>query len=208
MRLSNAVLNAVTETMAACQSTVYTEERSAMHDTITVSVWNWLRTQVEVKLGSRILDVGCGMGAAMELFTRDGMNPVGLTVNRDEFLEVSKKFPNCLLWDMHEIAKFDNCFDGIWIRHTAEHSFMPYVLLRSAKKALKHGGWAYIELPGDDTVSDSGHASNVNHYAIMGKEMWSQLIERAGFKILDTNTMSFNTMVGKEQYFGIVAVFA
>lgn len=59
---------------------VYPEPLSAIHAQITARMLPEFIAQSRVPPGSRILDVGCGKGYAMELFLARGMKPVGVAL--------------------------------------------------------------------------------------------------------------------------------
>jgi 2-polyprenyl-3-methyl-5-hydroxy-6-metoxy-1,4-benzoquinol methylase len=192
---------AIEETMALCQKTVYTEERSQFHTDVTKTVWEWSKKRLgdlSLTPDAPIVDVGCGCGVALEMFEADGREAVGITTNKEEIAICNKAGFNVLDWDMADISQLTNYASGIWLRHAAEHSFAPFVLLRSCHGALKENGWLYLEVPAPDTSSK--HEENKNHYSVLGKNAWASLLVKAGFYLMDTCSVKFETPLGNDEY--------
>jgi hypothetical protein len=110
-----------------------------------------------------------------------------------------------MMEDMHEaLLCYDaGSADGIWLRHAAEHSFMPLVLLRLCKRTLKPGGWLYLEVPSEN--SECKHEGNVNHFSILTKAGWESLLAKAGFTSYDGVDITFAVQAGKDTYYGFLA---
>lgn len=203
--ISLSMTMAVNDTLNYCRSTVYTEERSPLHDEITTSVWKWVKERVDVvSQGAPILDVGCGSGPFLEILEREALESIGITTSEEEFEACENKGLTVLLGDMHHlVSHLENFASGIWLRHCAEHSAMPLVLLRSCCSALKESGWLYLEVPAPGTSSK--HEENPNHFSVLTKESWVQLLIRSGFDIIDTASITFETVLGPDEYFCFLA---
>ena len=195
---------AVSDTLAACRSTVYVEERSPFHDELTKKVWAWVKERVDVVYpGAPILDLGCGNGPFLQIIEEEGIKGVGITASPEEFAACDKQAFDVLQWDMHDVSQLTNYASGIWLRHALEHSPMPLILLRSCRAALKAGGWIYIEVPAPGTSSK--HEENANHFSVLGQVAWRELILRAGFNIIDSASIKFRTQLGEDEYFCFLA---
>ncbi|MBI5558992.1 MAG: class I SAM-dependent methyltransferase [Deltaproteobacteria bacterium] len=150
----------------------------------------------------RILDIGCGQGQAIEIFAEMGLQTTGITLNNDD-LEIcrQKKF-DVRYMDMSFLEFEDEEFDFIWCRHCIEHSFMPFFTLFGFYRVLKKGGFAYVEVPAPDT--EVGHQTNKNHFSVLGKSMWSELIIRSGF-FGENIDLDIKTLGGqKDIYWGFI----
>ena len=151
---------------------------------------------------SRILDVGCGQGEALEIFTRQGFSAIGITAEEEDVkicrqkgFEVYEMDPSFLNFD-------DNQFDFIWCRHTLARSIFPFFTLSEFFRVLRPEGRLYIEVPAPDT--SGRHQANKNHYSVLGKSMWRELITRTGFiegRIFD---IEFDTSAGPDKYFSFI----
>jgi hypothetical protein len=67
---------------------------------------------------------------------------------------------------------------------------------------LKPGGLLYLEVPAPDTGCN--HQRNPNHYSVLGKSMWLELIRRAGFGESHVTDMNFTTGAGPDTYWGFI----
>ncbi len=180
----------------------YPEPTSDIHAAITEKMVESLLLNYPLPVKSRILDVGCGHGVALELFQEKGFAPVGITTNREDFLACREKGFEVHQMDQTFLEFHDEEFDFIWCRHCLEHSFSPYLTLLELLRVLKHKGYIYIEVPAPDTVSN--HQENRNHYSVLGKSMWTELIKRSGFNLLDSNSIKIDLKIGQDVYWSFV----
>lgn len=152
---------------------------------------------------ARILDLGCGSGYALKKMREAGYNNVeGLTLDNDDKEIVEKEG-----FKVHQVdfnfTGWVNEWDAVWMRHVLEHSPFPFFTIYQLNKMIKQGGLLYIEMPHPGTERNLEHWTN--HYSIMGSQMYNSLFKRAGFKLLQENTigMDLNTTDGttfKEEY--------
>ena len=151
------------------------------------------------KSGGRILDVGCGTGAALSIFRDLGFSVRGGELGEEDYVACIQKGLPVERVDMHEMTFPDASFDAIWCRHTLEHSFMPFFLLAEFNRMLPIGGVIYIEVPTFGT--DAHHEDNPNHYSCMTPEALGKLLGRAHFDILEHNALTFGVEKGgMDQY--------
>lgn len=161
----------------------YPEAPSPLHTSISKQALQHLFTQYPLPPNGRILDVGCGQGVALAPFREHGLRATGITLN-----DTDVAICRAQGFDVHKMdqsfLEFDDAeFDAVWARHVVEHSIMPYYTLTEFYRVLRPGGYLYCEVPGAGTV---GHERNPNHYSVLGLEMWTALLERCGFRILET----------------------
>ncbi len=203
--ISQKLFYEIAATSVACQDAIYREDSSALHDDLTRQMYSWVKERVEKKGADRIIDVGCGMGPALDLFAADWASVVGITKNPEEAEACRAKGHAIITDDMHEaLVLIDpGSVDGIWLRHAAEHSFMPLVLLRLCRRALRPGGWLYLEVPAPDTACR--HTDNVNHYSVFTKSGWASLLGKAGFTSHEWVGIKFAVQAGEDMYHGFLA---
>jgi len=149
-------------------------------------------------LDSKILDLGCGSGYALEKFRELGYtNLQGLTFNKEDQAALdSKGFPYISV-DFN-FSGIEEEFDVIWMRQVLEHSPFPFYTLTQLNKMLKPGGKMYIETPAPNNPLVLEHWPN--HYSVMGKKMFVSLMLRSGFDVIDTElTGKANTVDGNER---------
>ncbi|MBP2291349.1 class I SAM-dependent methyltransferase [Azospirillum rugosum] len=180
---------------------VYPEPQHPMHTTITQRMIDHLFGKYPEANG-RILDVGCGQGAALEEFRKRGAQPVGIALGEDCEICRANGF------DVHEMDQSfldfpDRSFDTVWCRHALEHSVLPHFTLHGFHRVLRPGGYLYVEVPAPDTACR--HQENQNHYSVMGPSMWVELIKRNGFALLDAISIDFETGMGPDVYHSFIA---
>jgi ubiquinone/menaquinone biosynthesis C-methylase UbiE len=128
--------------------------------------------------GAKVLDVGCGQGVALELFAQRGLDVIGITNNAEDLRVCREKNLNVREMDQSFLDFDPATFDLVWCRHCLEHSVMPYFTLSQLVRVLKPGGWLYLEVPAPDT--HAGHQTNRNHYSVLPKSAWIELMSRSG----------------------------
>lgn len=154
---------------------------------------------------SNVLDVGCGYGNALELFNSFNFNTTGITIGEDDYNNCKQKGLNVLLMDQSFLHFDDDTFDLVWCRHCLEHSIMPYFTLSEFYRVTKPNGFLYLELPLAETAAK--HETNKNHYSLMNKNMWINLVERTNYKIIDKaeSDIAIINTTGKDKFFMLIA---
>ncbi|MCA9733324.1 MAG: class I SAM-dependent methyltransferase [Deferribacteres bacterium] len=182
---------------------IYEEIPSELHDAITKRMVETVLSICPLEKSSSILDVGCGQGLALEQFSTHGFKPVGITLGEMDLRKCREKGYEVYKMDQSFLEFEEDQFDLIWCRHCLEHSIFPFFTLHQFKCVVKPGGYLYAEVPAPDT--SSSHQANRNHYSVLGKSMWQELISRSGFKILDMKDITFNTQLGPDMYWAFLA---
>jgi SAM-dependent methyltransferase len=90
--------------------------------------------------GRRILDVGCGDGFAVWLFSSLGALPVAISASEEEVCHCCQQGLEAYLMDQNLLDFEDESFDIVWSHHTLEHSVAPILATREAARVLKPGG--------------------------------------------------------------------
>lgn len=176
----------------------YPEPPSELHTTITTKMIDELLNKYSLSEDKRILDVGCGQGVALEYFESKGFSPIGITLNNEDLSICKQKGYEVYEMDQSFLDFNDEEFDLIWCRHCLEHSVFPYLTLIEFFRVLKRNGYLYIEVPAPDTSCK--HQTNQNHYSVLNKSMWEELIRRTGFDILVVNNIEFEVVAGTDIY--------
>ena len=180
----------------------YPEPLSEPHLSITRQMFDYFNKKCCLPSGGRVLDVGCGQGLALELFTEKGFRPIGITLNHEDLSVCRQKEYEVYEMDQSFLDFHDHEFDFIWCRHCLEHSIFPYFTLSELFRVLKPKGYLYVEVPAPDTSCK--HQTNLNHYSVLGKSMWAGLIKRTGFNILDVVDISFKVPAGPDTYWAFI----
>jgi len=180
----------------------YPEKESGIHSTITRKTLDMFLKKNFLTENSKVLDIGCGQGVALELFKKERFNAVGITLNSEDALVCRQKGYEVYEMDQSFLDFNDEEFDFIWCRHCLEHSVFPYFTLSEFFRVLKNRGYLYIEVPAPDTICN--HQKNKNHYSVFGKSMWAELIERSGFDILDFMDIQVPLKAGTDHYLAFI----
>jgi SAM-dependent methyltransferase len=180
---------------------IYPEPPSRLHTELTQHMFGQVRELYPLPDGASVLDVGCGQGAALELFRDAGFKATGVTMGEDAAICRAKGF-DVLEQDFSFLAFADGAFDLVWCRHALEHSVFPYFMLSEMFRMLKPGGLLYAEVPAPDTSCD--HQTNPNHYSVLGKSMWVSLLQRVGFPEVRMRDLNFTTGRGPDTYWAFM----
>jgi len=180
---------------------IYPEPPSATHTAIIRKVFAELCRSYPPTPGARLLDVGCGQGVALELFREAGLDPLGVTLGPDAEVCRAKGLAVQEM-DLAFLDFPDASFDLVWCRHALEHSIFPFFTLAELSRVLKPGGVLYVEVPAPDTACR--HQTNPNHYSVLGKSMWLELIRRTGFPEIRVLDLNFTVPAGPDTYWGFL----
>jgi len=180
----------------------YPEPTSEPHLSITRRMFDYFNKKCSLPSGGKILDIGCGQGLALDLFTKKGFAPIGITLNSEDLSICRQRGYEVYEMDQSFLDFRDQEFDFIWCRHCLEHSIFPFFTLSEQFRVLKPKGYLYIEVPAPDTSCK--HETNPNHYSALGKSMWAGLIKRTGFKMLDVVDISFKVPAGPDTYWAFI----
>lgn len=202
MTLNQSKVKKLEGFLAKIKSQIYPEPVTEPHLTITKQMFEYFINKFPIPQGSRILDVGCGQGLAMNLFLEKGFSPIGITLGQEDLIVCRQKGYEVYKMDQSFLEFNDKKFDFIWCRHCLEHSIFPFFTLSELFRVLKPGGYLYIEVPAPETSCN--HQTNPNHYSVLGKGMWEELIKRSGFRLLDVVDLSFNVPAGPDQYWAFI----
>lgn len=202
MTLSVKHSEALSHFLDKLASDVYPEYPSELHAGITNRMLDYFLERWELDKDARVLDVGCGQGAALELFRQHGLTATGVTLGKDDIAACQSKGFEVFEMDQ-SFLDFDSAtFDFIWCRHCLEHSIFPYFTLSGFHRILRPGGYLYVEVPAPDTVAQ--HQKNRNHYSVLGKSMWLELMSRSGFGSLEVVDINFNLASGPDTYWAFI----
>jgi len=137
--------------------------------------WTWLDWFDGCR---RVLDIGCGTGAAVTDLRSRGIDAVGLTINPDEAAVAQGRYGlDLVIGDMHRLPFDDGGFDGVLAWAVVEHSIAPYIMMCEANRVLIEEGKALMFIPGEDWVECIGH------YAVLNRRQMRWLCGRTGFHV-------------------------
>lgn len=107
-----------------------------------------LRAIEKYKKTGILLDIGCGMGAFLQVAHESGWNVCGTEISPQASSYISNTLGlNVFCGEVYEANFPDEYFDVISIWHTLEHMYTPTRTLREANRILKKGGLMVIAVP-------------------------------------------------------------
>ncbi len=185
------------------ENETYPETPSFIHSDITGKVLDLLLPRYQIAQNSRILDIGCGQGPALDILRDKGyQSTVGITLNDEDVRICREKGHDVRKMDQSFLEFPDNSFDFIWARHVIEHSVFPYFTLTEFSRVMALGGMLYLEVPAPETSCH--HETNPNHYSVLGRGAWVSLLGRSRFTVSDEAKYSFTTGMGPDEYWGFI----
>jgi SAM-dependent methyltransferase len=101
-----------------------------------------------LKPGSKVLDVGCGAGAKSAYLLDHGMDVTGIDFS-EEMIRLAKEHEargHFFVWDMNNLDKFDQVFEGIFAQASLLHIQKKDVqnVLEAFKAKLVSRGYLYL----------------------------------------------------------------
>jgi SAM-dependent methyltransferase len=161
---------------------VYSEGESPFHKSITADVIERFIDPLKLPTSAQIIDLGCGPGYFLDAMRDRGYNNMrGVTLSSDDLDICTRHGHRVVRSDMNFLDDLDESVDLLFCRHSLEHSPFPFLTLLEYNRVLKPRGVLYIEVPKPDSAKPQ--ESNINHYSILGKTMWLNLLARSGFDV-------------------------
>lgn len=174
--------------MKRISNEVYAEKESQYHTYITNHMLPKFIESRNIPKDAKILDVGCGKGLAIKKLEELGYNAVGITLSEEDYNDCKKSGYECHLMDQTFMDFKSKSFDILWCRHVLEHSPFPYLTLLEYNRVIKMNGLIYLEMPSPGEYRKLEYI--INHYSVMGKDMWEALFSRSGFKTINFSTFN------------------
>ena len=125
MTLKRADIDKFQDFLEKVKKSVYPEPPTATHTEITQKAIEYLCGKYPLAPNSKILDVGCGQGVALDIFSKNGYVPVGITLSPEDMAVCQRKGHEVYEMDQSFLDFDDQKFDCIWCRHCLEHSIFP-----------------------------------------------------------------------------------
>jgi SAM-dependent methyltransferase len=182
---------------------VYPEASCQLHEDVTARAWAIFKSTRQLPARAKVLDIGCGQGVALKHFAADNLDALGIALGEDVAVCRQKGF-NVIEMDLAFLDFPDQSFDLVWSRHVLEHSVFPYFSLAEISRVLKPGGFLYMEVPAPDTAAN--HQHNPNHYSVLTKSMWTELLLRVGFRQIERRDVNLELKIGPDVYWSFYAV--
>jgi tocopherol O-methyltransferase len=177
--------------------------------------------EIELNSGSKILDVGCGMGgSSIYLATHFSADVTGITLSQKQVAIATQqcesqqiKNVRFKIEDALTLESFaDNSFDVIWSLESCEQFFDKYLFIQQAFRVLKPGGKLMLttwcsdrdEYVGEDAKSYKKLCLAFDLPYMPTIETYADLIKRGGFQV--ANKHDWSEQVKKSWDIGISLV--
>lgn len=164
-----------------------------------------------------ILDIGCGPGRDAKTFVEDGMDVLGIDIS-EEMLDIAReKVPQAEFKkiDMRNLPFDSDSFDGIWSAGSLQHIPRDEMrdLLEELRRILKEGGILFSDLregEGEKVEETEDYGETIERFMVYWqKEEFIQLLEDAGFEILDSKAVEERwTDTGEKRDFRKIRIFS
>jgi 2-polyprenyl-6-hydroxyphenyl methylase/3-demethylubiquinone-9 3-methyltransferase len=99
---------------------------------------------------TRVIDIGCGNGAATDVVRSLGYNIIGVEPSRDGVAHARESFPNLRV---EAASAYDDLqerfgdFDAVICLEVIEHLYSPALLAQNIRRLLRPGGFAVLSTP-------------------------------------------------------------
>lgn len=150
------------------------------HVSITGTTIEALRGEGLLLPGLKVLDIGCGDGLALGLFSRLGMSVSGIAGHADAETCRAKGY-DVRAMDQNAMDFEDESFDVLWCRQVLQRSVVPLYTLTEYARVLRPGGFIHLDVPATDT--DFQHEANPSNHSVLALNSWLALFARAGLVV-------------------------
>lgn len=122
-----------------------------VHENELDSLVNWMNSIQNIEKGSKVLDIGAGLGKAMIAFEKKGYDVYGIEPSKPFYdMAINKmgiKSDKLKLSMIEDCEYDDNSFDVILFTAVLEHLYEPSEIINKVMKWLKPNGLLFIEVP-------------------------------------------------------------
>jgi SAM-dependent methyltransferase len=135
---------------------------------------------------ARILDLGCGPGRDIRIFTELGHQPTGLELN-PSFIEMATSHGEVITGDIRDVDSIFSplTFDGVWAQASLVHlsATETRAVLRSLHSVLTSGGRLYACVPSTGETGWRDETDGRRWYTTWPGDSFSNEVAQAGFTI-------------------------
>lgn len=104
-----------------------------------------------------VVDLGCGDGAAVKEFIKNGNKVIAVDINKDKLKHVDQRADTVCADALSFLDK--QTAKNIFMHHSLEHIVNYQEVLNKVSTQLQKGGYAYIAVPRGDTVHSVHHVA-------------------------------------------------
>lgn len=164
----------------------------------TIEGFSFIKELIPPDKFKRMLNIGAGEGLETKILHDLGYDAIGLIRGEVNLKYAYKHFPHITFVesDMHDLPFPSESFDSIFMNHTFEHAYAPFIFLLESYCILKVCGRMWITMPDfkeitDPTIGDEGKIGH-HHPNILCPNLFKQFFKASGFKILSGNDNNNN----------------
>ena len=148
---------------------------------------------LKYKTKGKILDIGCAFGYFLKNIGKS-FKLYGIDISEYAIGRAKKILPKAKLIcaDASESMPFQkNYFDVVTAFHVIEHVKHPESIIKNIKKVLKPGGYLFLEAPINFWFRKiiKYFDKDKSHISILSISEYIKLLEKNGFKIVETERM-------------------
>ncbi len=165
----------------------------AWKDSLDASVFH-----LHAKPGGRLLEVGCGSGAALQSMQKKGWHVTGLDFDEGAVSNARSKGLDVRHGQLSAQVFADQTFDAVVMSHVIEHVPSPLELLIECRRILKSDGILVVLTPNADSWMHIRYGRNwrgletPRHLQIFTSRSLASVAGSAGYSVVET----FTTMNG------------
>jgi SAM-dependent methyltransferase len=168
------------------QSFLASEAREAR----SLRSYQLLLNLLHFRRGRRLLDIGCGDGALLELAARSGLHATGIEFSPETAVIAQKRAPlaKVAISSGEDLPFEDASFDLITVMEPWQSFLSPLEGMEEIRRVLRTGGRVCMILPNSDHFAAREQWLQF-HQAGLGElflsiKKWRSLLQRMGFKLL------------------------
>jgi 2-polyprenyl-3-methyl-5-hydroxy-6-metoxy-1,4-benzoquinol methylase len=140
------------------------------------SLINWMNEIHKVEAGSKVLDIGAGLGKFMIALKKYGLDAYGIEPSLPFYERAIEKMgveaDKLKLKSIEDSDFEENTFDVIFFTAVLEHLYEPAVIINKIMKWLKPDGLVFIEVPSSGWLVNK--MANI-YYKLIGSDYVSNL---------------------------------
>lgn len=144
-------------------------------------------------LGSRLLDIGAGIGVFGEEMAKYGWSVDGIELD-DMMVEHLNNNTALRAWNINLLSSHETGlgqFDLVTLNKVLEHVASPLELLKRSVKYLNENGVLYMEVPSTDAIVEGPEREefHIDHLHVFSLKSAKELLSRAGLYCFDSGSI-------------------
>ncbi|MEM3434205.1 MAG: class I SAM-dependent methyltransferase [Candidatus Methanomethyliaceae archaeon] len=145
--------------------------------------------QKYIKFPAKILDVGAGSGAFVELANQSGAQAIGIELDKDAVQIAQRKGIPMELTSLEDSFFHPNSFDVITMFHVLEHVTNLHTFIMKAQNLLRPGGFLFIEVPDTSTLRERPKYYFVpeHNWNFTSQSLTRLFSQQGGWEIIEVN---------------------